>query len=497
MLDSSPYHSQSPRPLPLRDAATAARNKIQTRAVDQESNIFVANSDSKKGTDSHKKQITRKKHKTVSTQNPNGQIVTVNQTPTPSCLHKSIQGHFLSYHRSSDAEGHHFTVQQVLDDLQKGNHTIYEAASDSFTYFPPAKCRERPLVTAWIDSLFQEYLVQEPGAMDVVCQQKRNAPKAFLALIKAKARLSPLQQYVERVVRESTSSGFRFLQFMSRGIYFVLNESDHETQIRVSRALENHHRQKKTTSAATTTTATNTSTGVRKARPAEDSCSDTYLEDSDDGSSLLPPINPNFAHNPALSDVKVGTYVAVYWVGDQCYYGGEVTKYMEAENGEKTQFYVAYDDGQNEWVDLRKKCFMMQYRESDDDSLDDSPCGTFDEKAQVHEETVLSSGSTHDATMFSVKVCEETEDLAGLAAGKRVGFLAGLTLKSTFAQIREQIEKHQLGGLPTSWEFHIPNLGPMTSATQETLFKVGSFSIYTSGEHPRVIYIGQTQDIGH
>ena len=56
--------------------------------------------------------------------------------------------------------------------------------------------------------------------------------------------------------------------------------------------------------------------------------------------------------------VKVGSRVAVYWSGDDEFYDGMVTRHHKKH---RNRFYVEYDDGDSEWIDLRRR----KYRRSD------------------------------------------------------------------------------------------------------------------------------------
>ena len=58
--------------------------------------------------------------------------------------------------------------------------------------------------------------------------------------------------------------------------------------------------------------------------------------------------------NPNVSKVRVGTRVAVYWQGDECFYPATVKK---RRYGHTEGFYLRYDDEIEEWVDLRSWTF--------------------------------------------------------------------------------------------------------------------------------------------
>ena len=56
-----------------------------------------------------------------------------------------------------------------------------------------------------------------------------------------------------------------------------------------------------------------------------------------------------------LAAVEVGSRVAVYWPNDDQYYEATVTR----ERNTKKAFYLEYDDGSSEWIDLRQHRFRL------------------------------------------------------------------------------------------------------------------------------------------
>ena len=54
------------------------------------------------------------------------------------------------------------------------------------------------------------------------------------------------------------------------------------------------------------------------------------------------------------STVRIGHRVAVYWSGDDEYYEGKVLKRNKKQYN---RFYIEYDDGDHEWIDVRKRKF--------------------------------------------------------------------------------------------------------------------------------------------
>lgn len=59
-----------------------------------------------------------------------------------------------------------------------------------------------------------------------------------------------------------------------------------------------------------------------------------------------------------LEDVSVGVRVSVYWTDDEKFFTGTVTKHRSG----KKPFYVEYDDGDNEWLDLEQQTFRIVQR---------------------------------------------------------------------------------------------------------------------------------------
>jgi hypothetical protein len=87
-----------------------------------------------------------------------------------------------------------------------------------------------------------------------------------------------------------------------------------------------------------------TARSQRKGRPR------SYEDSDEETEPALSSKRPKIEHNPDLSTIKIGSRIAVYWAGDECYYGGEITKYRSGEDGVRTSFCLDYDDGQEEWI---------------------------------------------------------------------------------------------------------------------------------------------------
>ena len=59
--------------------------------------------------------------------------------------------------------------------------------------------------------------------------------------------------------------------------------------------------------------------------------------------------------NPDIGLVEVGTKISVLWEGDSKFYSGKVTRMCDGEK----PYYLEYDDGDVEWIDLKKNKFRI------------------------------------------------------------------------------------------------------------------------------------------
>jgi hypothetical protein len=76
-------------------------------------------------------------------------------------------------------------------------------------------------------------------------------------------------------------------------------------------------------------------------------------EDYDEGEAL-DDLNEEHEKGDA-SKVSIGCRVAVYWDGDNEYYKGKI---MSIKKDKKASFYLKYDDGEDEWINLRRHKFV-------------------------------------------------------------------------------------------------------------------------------------------
>ncbi|CAB9499630.1 TUDOR [Seminavis robusta] len=70
-----------------------------------------------------------------------------------------------------------------------------------------------------------------------------------------------------------------------------------------------------------------------------------------------------FRNRMDMSDVmlriKTGCRVEVFWSEDNCYYPGTITKQRDNIIQAKKPWFLEYDDGESEWIDLRDHVFRM------------------------------------------------------------------------------------------------------------------------------------------
>jgi hypothetical protein len=83
---------------------------------------------------------------------------------------------------------------------------------------------------------------------------------------------------------------------------------------------------------------------------AEKEDDDHDVDSSDDEMDMLT------KENPSLSLIKIGTRVSLWWPDDAHYYGGTITHVRRTNT---KPFYVEYDDGEFEWIDLRQHKFHV------------------------------------------------------------------------------------------------------------------------------------------
>jgi hypothetical protein len=74
------------------------------------------------------------------------------------------------------------------------------------------------------------------------------------------------------------------------------------------------------------------------------------VDSSDDEMDMLT------KENPSLSLIKIGTRVSLWWPDDAHYYVGTITHVRRTNT---KPFYVEYDDGEFEWIDLRQHKFHV------------------------------------------------------------------------------------------------------------------------------------------
>jgi hypothetical protein len=316
-------------------------------------------------------------------------VVTVGAAEHPQSFLKIIRKHFLEYITTDEEASRLLIIHEVLDEIlrehsiQLGNELL---AADNI-------CRTTE-VLRWLALQFQASLAS-PAAEDVICGPNRPNRTAssmpFIEIVKQNIHRGR-EEWLE-IAELIFEKGLRFLLYMEPDIYFVLDKHDDKVKERVLQALKNQKRyysKKGTKGTADTDTARGSTLLVSAAKIAtaraqredrshsyEDSDEDEETasplssavdistarsqregrprsyEDSDEETELpLSSKRPKIEHNPDLSNIKIGSKIAVYWPGDECYYGGEITKYRSGEDGERTSFSLDYDDGQEEWIGM-------------------------------------------------------------------------------------------------------------------------------------------------
>lgn len=83
---------------------------------------------------------------------------------------------------------------------------------------------------------------------------------------------------------------------------------------------------------------------------ANEDDNDNDVDSSDDEMDMLT------KENPSLSLIEIGTRVSLWWPDDAHYYVGTVT-HLRRTNAKP--FYIEYDDGEFEWIDLRQHRFHL------------------------------------------------------------------------------------------------------------------------------------------
>jgi hypothetical protein len=492
-------------------------------------------------------------------------VVTVGADEHPQSFLKIIRKHFLEYITTDEEALRLLIIHEVLDEIlrehsiQSGNELL---SADNMC--------STPEVLGWLVLQFQASSAS-PAAEDVICGPSRpNRTRSSTPFIKiVKQNIHRGREGWLEIAELVLEKGLRFLLYMEPGIHFVLDKRDDEVKKRIHQALKNHKRGNSSEKGTKGTSATDTAlastslasdANIASARVQRKDRPRSY-EDSDEDEETASPLSsvadistarakreggphsyedseeeaeqphsskrPKIEHNPDLSDIKIGSKIAVYWAGDQCYYGGEITKYRSGENGERTSFCLDYDDGQEEWIgmcvhvvvyvccayesldsivitynhifvlfsDLRRHPFMLQsHRDDDSESLSSSTRSSpFTYRTAPHDleikNAVVSCSGGEGNTNLVIKFCGDKEDLSNLAAYKSVGFIIDLSLQSTFVALREAIDQNNLEGLPPdgNWKFYIPNLAVMSSG-QESIFTVCSFP-NTRNDNPLVIYV--------
>jgi hypothetical protein len=384
--------------MPTRKAAAEAMNGI--REIQNEENMY--SSVNKSNEDAapaaahaaacavKANQGSRKKEVATTAQT----VITVGAVDHPHSFLKIIRKHFLEYITTDQVALRLLIIHEVLDDILR-DHSIQ--LGNELLDADTMSSESNDIITPWLELLFQDSFAIAKDIdpkKDVICGTNRPgrtiASKPFLEIVKQNTHRDNGEQtqsiVVEQIVEQLFEKGIRFLLYMAVDIHYILDKRDHDVKERVRKALENQqnkgkHRQsgqskKKGTKPSGAATAARASTSLASATNAASATAaraSTSLTSAanistsksraqregrprsyEDPAELSPHVikSPKLEHNPDLTDLKIGSKIAVYWAGDQCYYGGEVTKYRQGENGERTSFCVDYDDGQDEWIGM-------------------------------------------------------------------------------------------------------------------------------------------------
>jgi hypothetical protein len=117
--------------------------------------------------------------------------------------------------------------------------------------------------------------------------------------------------------------------------------------------------------------------------------SDQELDDNDDGKdeNAIVESEHNDNDTPDCQNVEVGSRIAVYWPDDDVYYKATVIR----ERNKRRPFYLKYDDGVCEWIDLCEHKFrLLPRRESADNVESDHDRGSEPSDTRDDESTISS-----------------------------------------------------------------------------------------------------------
>jgi hypothetical protein len=360
--------------MPTRKAAAAAKTGV--REIQNEENMYSSvnkSNDDAAPTAAHPavkaNRGSRKKAADTTAQT----VVTVGAVDHPHSFLKVIRKHFLKYITTDEVALRLLMIHEVLDDILR-EHSIQ--LGNKLLDADNISSESKEIITPWLELFFLDSFAIAKDIdprKDVICGPNRPSrtltSKPFIEIVKQNSHHGNGKQtrsiVVEQIVEQLFEKGIRFLLYMAVGIHYILDKRDPDVKERVRKALENQQKSKRsqskkkgtkpfTAAAAAARASTSPASGAKTKSRARREGRPCSYEDPDESPPLIK--SPKLEHNPDLTDIKIGAKIAVYWPGDQCYYGGEVTKYRQGENGERTSFCIDYDDGQDEWIGMYFVC---------------------------------------------------------------------------------------------------------------------------------------------
>jgi DNA mismatch repair protein MSH6 len=141
--------------------------------------------------------------------------------------------------------------------------------------------------------------------------------------------------------------------------------------------------------------------GATKRNPASISPPSTEKSGKSTSSAPSSAATNNSTNNTLWKQVKVGDEISVYWPDDDQYYDAVVER---QKSGSDSNFYIRYDDGEQEWVDLSTETFQILdtgkpkkkrrkiHSDSEDDDGDDGEAefedGDEEEDEELYEDDI-------------------------------------------------------------------------------------------------------------
>lgn len=137
----------------------------------------------------------------------------------------------------------------------------------------------------------------------------------------------------------------------------------------------------------------------------------------------VPHSNSTVSQSPRekqIAKVVVGTRVGVWWDDDECYYNGICMRYDE--HREKS-WRLLYDDGEREWIDLRKHGFRILTNEGPHDGSNDRKQRAM--LAHNKQRSDESSSCDEDESSTTTASTDEERSISKVVLGSRVSIWWG------------------------------------------------------------------------